>query len=437
MEDNIEFFKESIKGFVKTYDSLTKKKDHKPGEKRISTGGAVLGIEERLALLDSVFDLWLTGGPKVTEFEKSFSSFVGAKYSMMTNSGSSANLLAFSALTSPSLRERRIKKGDEVITVAAGFPTTVNPIIQFGAVPVFVDITLPSFNINIHRMKEALSPKTKAVMIAHTLGNPFDVREVGKFCKENNLWLIEDCCDSLGSTWGAHHVGSFGDIATYSFFPAHQITTGEGGMVTTDSPKLKRIIESFRDWGKACWCGPGQDNCCGQRFCIKSGDLPLGYDHKYTFTHVGYNLKVTEMQGALGLAQMQKLPKFIEARRRNHKHLFNALYESKYFVLQEADEHTLPSWFGFLMGIVKQAPFTRKEFIDYLESKNIQTRMLFGGNLTKHPGYEGVNYRVVGDLMMSDFVMENALWIGCNPTISLPEIGYMVETIKEFTAKYD
>jgi CDP-6-deoxy-D-xylo-4-hexulose-3-dehydrase len=413
-----------------------------PGISKVTTGGAVFGPEEPKALVEVALRMWLTAGPKAQEFEKNFSKYLGVKHTLLTNSGSSANLLAFSALTCENLGKRRIKQGDEVITIAAGFPTTVNPIIQYGAVPVFVDIELSTLNIDTKYLEMAYSGKTKAVMIAHTLGNPFNLQKVKDFCDEHNLWLIEDCCDALGAEYDGRKVGSFGDLATFSFFPAHQITMGEGGAVVTNNPKLKKNAESFRDWGKACWCPPGTDNCCGARHCMKLGELPFGYDHKYVFTNLGYNLKVTEMQAAIGVEQLKKVEQFRQIRVVNNYTLKSLLYSKPYIRLQEKlYSVTSSSPFGCAITVEEDVPFTRVEFVKFLEDNQIQTRMLFGGNLTKHPAYlqakkDGREFRVVGDLKNTNYVMDNTFWIGVHQGIT-PEMNqYQVDKITEFLERY-
>jgi len=395
------------KYFVRNYYNFAHKHDpFEPGKSRIPYAGRVYDEKEMINLVDSSLDFWLTAGRYAEKFEKEFAKFLGVKHCSLTNSGSSANLLAFMALTSPKLGDRRIKKGDEVITVAAGFPTTVAPIIQYGAIPVFVDVTLPTYNIDCDLLQAALSPKTKAVMLAHTLGNPFNINRVLAFCQKHDLWLIEDTCDALGSTYNStlHTpysipqtpnstqptlVGSFGHLSTFSFYPAHHITMGEGGAVCTNDLELKRIVESFRDWGRDCWCAPGKDNTCGKRFSQQLGDLPYGYDHKYVYSHFGYNLKVTDMQAAIGCAQIEKLPAFIEARKKNFKLLYEGLkvLEDR-FIFPEATPNSDPSWFGFLLTVREDAGFTRDEIVKHLEEHNIQTRMLFSGNIIKHPCFD-------------------------------------------------
>ncbi len=351
----------------------------------------------------------------------------------MVNSGSSANLVALSCLTSPSLGERHLKKGDEVITVAAGFPTTVNPIIQNGLVPVFVDVTIPTYDVDVTQLEEALSKRTRVVMLAHTLGNPFNLAAVSEFAHKHHLWLVEDCCDALGATYNGRPVGTFGDLATVSFYPAHHITTGEGGCVLTQSPRLKKLADFFRDWGRDCWCDPGKDNTCGKRFEWQLGGLPCGYDHKYTYSHIGYNLKATDMQAAVGLAQLSKLPGFIEARRRNFRTLQSGLADlQEFLILPEATHGANPSWFGFPIAVRPEAPFTRDELVHYLEEHKIGTRLLFAGNLLRQPAYKDIAHRTIGDLPNSDFVMDRVFWIGVYPGLNEQMMNYVVDTFHQF-----
>jgi CDP-6-deoxy-D-xylo-4-hexulose-3-dehydrase len=407
-----------------------------PGETPVPVSGKVIDGGDVSSMVDSVLDLWFTTGRFAEDFERKLARFVGVRCASLVNSGSSANLLAVSALTSPKLGERRLKPGDEVITVAAAFPTTVNPIIQNRLVPVFVDVTLPSCEIDVSQLEAARSEKTKAVMIAHTLGNVFDLDAVTDFVKKHNLWLIEDCCDALGSTWKGRHVGTFGDIATVSFYPAHHITMGEGGAVLTGKPALQTIIESFRDWGRDCWCHTGKDNTCGKRFEWQLGSLPCGYDHKYTYSHIGYNLKATDMQAALGSSQIEKLPHFIERRRENFRYLYAALKPMEEFLLlPEATPGSDPSWFGFPIGVRKDAPFTREELTRALEAQKIGTRLLFGGNLLRQPAYEGCEYRAIGDLPNTDFVMNRVFWIGVYPGLTKRMIDFVAATVSAFIAQ--
>jgi CDP-4-dehydro-6-deoxyglucose reductase, E1 len=402
-----------------------------PGETNVPVAGRVFDAAEMRLLVDSALDFWLTTGRFADRFEHEFARWFGIRECVLVNSGSSANLLAVSALTSPKLGERRLRPGDEVITVAAGFPTTVNPIFQNGLVPVFVDVTVPTYNVDVSQLDAALSPRSRAVMLAHTLGNPFDLEAVSGFAKRHGLWLIEDCCDAVGSTYRGRKVGTFGDLATTSFYPAHHITMGEGGSVLTNQPLLRTLVESFRDWGRDCWCAPGKDNTCGKRFDWQLGELPSGYDHKYTYSHVGYNLKLTDMQAAIGVAQLQKLDGFIETRRRNARALEEGLRElEEFFVLPQATPGSDPSWFGFPLAVRPEAPFSRNQVIRHLEECKIATRLLFGGNLTRQPAYEGCAYRVVGDLTNTDFVMNQVFWIGVYPGISGEMLEYTLETFR-------
>ncbi len=407
-----------------------------PGETLIPASGKVFDEQELINLVDSALDFWLTAGRFAQEFEREFARFFSMRYAILTNSGSSANLLALSALTSPKLKDRRLKPGDEVITVATGFPTTVNPIIQSRLTPVFVDVELGTYNIDVTHLEEAVSEKTRAIVLAHTLGNPFNVERVLDVVRKYNLYLIEDICDAVGSRYKGQLVGTFGDLATVSFYPAHHITMGEGGAVLTNSPLLKKIVRSFRDWGRDCWCDPGKDNTCGKRFGWQLGDLPYGYDHKYIYSHIGYNLKLTDMQAAVGLAQLKKLPKFIEARQRNFQLLYEGLkpYE-EYFILPKVLPEAEPSWFGFPLTIRENAGFTRRKLVTYLEDNRIATRMLFGGNLVRQPAYSEVKYRQVGDLRNADFVMNNTFWIGLYPGITEEMIDFVIRRIDDFVKK--
>ena len=404
-----------------------------PSETPIPTSGRVFDAADLRYLVDSSLDFWLTTGRFAEQFERELARFVGLRHAMLVNSGSSANLLAVTCLTSRTLGDHRLQPGDEVITVAAGFPTTVNPIIQNQLVPVFVDVTLPSYNVDVTQLEAALSERTRAVFLAHTLGNPFDLEAVTDFARRHGLWLIEDCCDALGSTYQGRMVGGFGDLATVSFYPAHHITTGEGGCVLTDNSRLKVLVESFRDWGRDCWCEPGKDNSCGRRHEWQLGELPAGYDHKYTYSHIGYNLKLTDMQAAVGVAQMGKLPAFGEARRRNFGLLYQGLRDlEEQFILPQATPSSDPSWFGFPITIRPGAGFTRRELLGYLENRKIATRLLFGGNLLRQPAYAGVRHRVAGSLDNTDLVMNNAFWIGSYPGITGEMIDYVVETFHAF-----
>jgi CDP-6-deoxy-D-xylo-4-hexulose-3-dehydrase len=408
------------------------------GASAVPVSGKVIDAADMSAVVDSALDGWFTTGRWAREFERKLARFVGVRSASLVNSGSSANLVALSALTSPKLGERQLKPGDEVITVAAGFPTTVNPIFQNRLVPVFIDVTLPTYEIDVTKLEAARSEKTRAVMIAHTLGNVFDLDAVVAFCKTHNLWLIEDCCDALGSTYKGQKVGTFGDIATVSFYPAHHITMGEGGAVLTDKPALQVLIDSFRDWGRDCWCEPGVDNTCGKRFDWQLGSLPCGYDHKYTYSHVGYNLKATDMQAALGVSQMDKLPHFIERRKENFAYLKSALKDLEdVLILPEATPDSDPSWFGFPIAVKEDAGFTRDQMTRALDAAKIGTRNIFAGNLIRQPAYEGWEYRVVGVLTNTDFVMNNVFWVGTFPGLTTEMLDYIAETMVDFvkTAK--
>jgi CDP-4-dehydro-6-deoxyglucose reductase, E1 len=404
-----------------------------PGQTPVPVSGRVFDASELQHLTDAALDFWLTTGRFAAQFEDDFARFFGLRHAILVNSGSSANLLALSCLTSPALGDRRLRPGDEVITLAAGFPTTVNPIVQNRLVPVFVDVTLPTYNIDVAQLEAARSGRTRAIILAHTLGNPFNLDAVTGFARKHKLWLIEDCCDALGAAYGGKLVGTFGDLATVSFYPAHHITMGEGGCVLTDDPELKRAVESFRDWGRDCWCDPGQDNTCGKRFDWQLGNLPHGYDHKYTHSHIGYNLKATDLQAAVGVAQLRKLPEFIAARRRNFAALYAGLSDLREFlVLPEAQPGSEPSWFGFPLAVRPEAPFTREGLLRHLNQRKIGTRLLFAGNLVRQPAYGEVAYRTVGALPNSDFVMTQAFWIGVYPGLSQPMLAYAVATIHEF-----
>jgi len=400
------------------------------GETAVPVSGKVFDATELQYLVDASLDFWLTTGRFAAQFEREFARFFGVRHALLVNSGSSANLLALSCLTSPKLGERALRPGDEVITVATGFPTTVNPIIQNQLVPVFVDVHIPTYNIDVSQLDAALSERTRAIMIAHTLGNPFDLDAVVSFAKLHDLWLIEDCCDAVGATYNGRMLGTFGDLATVSFYPAHHITMGEGGCVLTNSAKLKTLVESFRDWGRDCWCEPGKDNTCGKRFEWQLGELPCGYDHKYTYSHIGYNLKVTDMQAAVGVAQLAKLPDFIAARRRNYDLLHLGLQSlSEFFILPEATAQSDPSWFGFPIAVRSDAHFSRNDIVYYLESHKVATRLLFGGNLVRQPAYSGLHYRQVGSLVNADFVMNQVFWIGLYPALTVEMVNYMNDTL--------
>jgi CDP-6-deoxy-D-xylo-4-hexulose-3-dehydrase len=404
-----------------------------PGLSVVPPSGKVMGAQELKNMVEASLDGWLTTGRFNAEFEKKLAAFIGVKHLITVNSGSSANLVAFSALTSPKLGARAIQKGDEVIGVAAGFPTTVNPILQFGAVPVFVDVDPLTHNIDASKMEAAIGPKTKAVMLAHSLGNPFNLDVVMALCKKYNLWLVEDCCDALGTTYRGQMVGTFGDIATLSFYPAHHITMGEGGAVFTNNEELKTIAESFRDWGRDCYCQPGKDNTCGKRFCQQLGDLPYGYDHKYTYSHLGYNLKITDMQAACGLAQLEKAPQFIQARKDNFAFLKERLKDCEEFVnLPQATEHSDPSWFGFPITLKDNCPVTRLDLLTYLDQNKIGSRLLFAGNLTRQPYMAGAQYRISGDLKNTDNVMNHTFWIGVQPALTREMLEFAAQKIEMY-----
>ncbi len=404
-----------------------------PGVTPVPVSGKVIGGAELRNMVDASLDGWLTTGRFNAEFEKKLAAYLGIKYVITVNSGSSANLVAFSALTSPRLGERAIRPGDEIISVAAGFPTTVNPILQFGAVPVFVDVDLATHNIDANKIEAALSSSTKAVMLAHSLGNPFNLELVTSLCRKHKLWLVEDCCDALGATYKGQQVGTFGDIGTLSFYPAHHITMGEGGAVFTNNAELKLIAESFRDWGRDCYCPPGKDNTCNKRFCWKLGDLPEGYDHKYTYSHLGYNLKITDMQAACALAQLDRLTEFISTRRANFSYLKARLKSCETFLhLPEATPHSDPSWFGFPLVIKESSGVKRVDLINYLEQHKIGTRLLFAGNLTRQPYMAGKRYRVSGDLSNTDIVMNQTFWLGVFPGLTTEHLDFIVEKLEEF-----
>jgi len=438
--DQREQLKLEILHKIKDYYELV----HKPiqikpfieGKSRVNYAGRVFDEKEIQYLVDSSLDFWLTYGDYSKKFERKLAEFLNVKWVLLVSSGSSANLLAFYALTSPLLEERQIRRGDEVITVAAGFPTTIGPIVQYGAIPVFVDMELTYANIDINELEKAISPKTKAVMLAHTLGNPFNIRAVKEFCDKHNLWLIEDNCDALGSLYEGKPTGTWGDIGTSSFYPPHHITMGEGGAVYTNNPLLKKIMLSLRDWGRDCWCESGVDNTCGQRFSQQFGRLPKGYDHKYVYSHFGFNLKATEMQAAIGCAQLEKLPSFIEKRKENYRKLYDGLKDIKEFIFVEAQPQSDPSWFGFMITLRDEVNFTRNDIVEYLENNNIQTRNLFAGNITKHPIFDSLelnkDYRIVDNLKVTDKIMNDSFWIGVYPGMSEGAINYMIKTIREF-----
>lgn len=425
-------------------EAHAQKPEFEEGKTFMNYGGRYYDDEEMVNLVDSSLDFWLTAGPWAHKFETRLAKWLGVKHCAVTNSGSSANLLAFYALTSPKLGERAIKRGDEVITVAAGFPTTVNPIIQFGAVPVFVDVKMSTFDIDESQLEAAYSPKVKAVMLAHSLGNPFNLKAVKAFCEKHNLWLIEDNCDALGSEYTIDGVtkktGTWGHIGTSSFYPPHHMTMGEGGAVYTDDPLLDKIVRSFRDWGRDCWCVGGVDNTCKMRFTGKFGELPEGYDHKYVYSHFGFNLKITDMQAAIGCAQLEKLDRIVEARRKNWQTLYEGLKDLPQLMMPELEESSNPSWFGFLIAVRPEAGFTRNELTGFLENRKIQTRNLFAGNLLRHPAFDemrksGEGYRVVGELKNTDFVMNNGFWIGVYPGMSAPMLQWMITSIREYCGR--
>jgi len=421
-----------ITGLVQEFADLKyTEKTFKPGRSVVPPSGKVMGATELQYMVDASLDGWLTAGRFNRKFEKKLSEFIGIKHLITVNSGSSANLVAFATLTSPKLGDRAIKKSDEVIGVAAGFPTTVNPIVQFGAIPVFVDVDLETHNVNADLIEAAITPKTKAIMLAHTLGNPYNLEKVKRLCDKYNLWLVEDCCDALGAKYNDQHVGTFGDIATCSFYPAHHITMGEGGAVFTNSSELITIAESFRDWGRDCYCDPGCDNTCEKRFEQQLGSLPKGYDHKYTYSHLGYNLKISDMQAACGLAQLKRLPEFIKKRNKNFSYLKRKLSSLTEFIdLPKATQNSEPSWFGF--PITLKENIDRVELTQYLDNHKIGTRLLFAGNLTKQPYFQDIEYRVVGELFNTDITMNQTLWLGIYPGLDLAQLDYITEKMEEF-----
>jgi len=425
--------REILRLVAKYYDEALSSFEFTPGETPVPVAGRTYDAEDLVHLVDASLDFWLTAGRFAAQFEREFARYMKVRHAILCNSGSSANLLALSALTSSRLRGKRLKPGDEVITVAAGFPTTVNPIFQNSLVPVFLDIELETCNIDTTDLERAITPRTRAIMIAHTLGNPFDLDAVLEVTKQHNLWLIEDNCDALGTTYKGKLTGSFGDLATSSFYPAHHITMGEGGCVLTNRPTLKVIVESFRDWGRDCWCEPGKDNTCGKRFAWKMGDLPEGYDHKYIYSHIGFNLKVTDMQAAIGVSQLKKLPHFTKVRKRNWQLLYDGLKQfEEYLILPRATAGSDPSWFGFVITVRPGAPFTRNEMVRYLESRKVATRLLFSGNLTRQPAYRDQIYRVVGELKNTNIATDQTFWIGVYPGVTEPMTDYAVDVVAEF-----
>lgn len=442
--NKLENLKQEILDKVKEYHNLKfgEKKEFVEEETYVNYGGRFFDEKEMINLVDSSLDFWLTSGPWVKEFETKMAEYLGIKFCSLTNSGSSANLLAFMALTSQELGDRRIKRGDEIITVAAGFPTTITPAIQYGAIPVFVDVTVPEYNIDVNELEKALSTKTKAVMIAHTLGNPFNLKAVKEFCDKHNLWLVEDNCDALGTEYYIDgewkKSGTIGHIGTSSFYPPHHMTMGEGGAVYTNDPLLNRLIKSFRDWGRDCWCESGHDDTCHQRFTKQYGELPLGYDHKYVYSHFGYNLKVTDMQAAIGVAQLEKLPQIVEARRKNWNRLYDGLKDlGDKLILPQPEENSKPSWFGFLISVKEGTGKSRVELAKFLEANKIQTRNLFAGNILKHPAFDemrktGEGFRVVGDLKNTDFIMNNTIWVGVYPGMTDEMLDFMIKKIREY-----
>jgi CDP-6-deoxy-D-xylo-4-hexulose-3-dehydrase len=434
MKNTLETLRSEIAALVSSYaKEQYKVKAFVPGETVIPPSGKLLGEEELQNMVAASLDGWLTTGRFNAEFEKKLAAFLGVKYCLSVNSGSSANLVAFSTLTSPKLGDRAIKKGDEVIGVAAGFPTTVNPIIQFGAIPVFVDVDIKTHNVNADLIEAAITPKTKAIMLAHALGNPFNLEKVVDLCKKYNLWLVEDTCDALGAEYNGQKCGTFGDIGTLSFYPAHHMTMGEGGAVFMNNPELKVIAESFRDWGRDCYCAPGCDNTCGCRFEQKHGDLPYGYDHKYVYSHSGYNLKITDMQAACGLAQLEKLEFFIQRRRENYTYLKSRLVKlSEVLELPEPTPNSNPSWFGFPLTLKPEAGVTRVELTRFLDDNKIGSRLLFAGNLLKQPYFKDVQYRVVGDLTNTDITMNNTFWIGLQPALTQEHLDFVADKLEEF-----
>ena len=426
--------RKQISGLVDEYAALAlAPQPFIPRESLVPPSGKKLGAKELKNMVEASLDGWLTTGRFNDEFEKRLAAFIGVKDLITVNSGSSANLIAFSTLTSPKLGDRAIRPGDEVIGVAAGFPTTVNPILQFGAIPVFVDVEIGTYNIDVSKVEAAIGPRTKAIMLAHTLGNPFNLQVIIDLCRKHSLWLIEDCCDALGSTYKGQHVGTFGDIGTLSFYPAHHITMGEGGAVFTNNSDLRQIAESFRDWGRDCYCAPGKDNTCGRRFCQKLGNLPEGYDHKYTYSHLGYNFKITDMQAACGLAQVDRVEEFVRQRKINFTFIQDQLADcSEFLILPEITPDSNPSWFGFPITLRDAANISRVSLLEYLDQEKVGTRLLFAGNLTKQPYMIGRNYRIAGSLANTDIILDNTFWIGLHPALTTEMLEYSTSKIKAF-----
>jgi CDP-6-deoxy-D-xylo-4-hexulose-3-dehydrase len=425
---------------VKLLYLLSKRKEKFiPGKTNVPYAGRVYDEKEMITLIESALEFWLTAGRYAKEFEYNFAKFLGVKHCLLTNSGSSANLLAISALTSPKLGRRCLQSGDEVVTVACAFPTTVNPIIQNKLIPVFLDVEMGTYNIRPNKIEDALSEKTKAIFVAHTLGNPFDLEKIMDIAQKNNLWVIEDNCDALGSRYNGRYTGTFGHIATFSFYPAHHMTMGEGGALVTNDIQLKRLIESFRDWGRDCWCEPGCDNTCGKRFRWQLGTLPHGYDHKYIYSHIGYNLKITDMQAAVGIEQLRKLPKFIKLRKKNWTILYEGIrrYED-YFIIPEVTERSDPSWFGFMLTVREDSPFSKNQIVNYLENHKIATRSLFAGNILRHPAYQyqEIKYRISGSLKNTDYIMNNSFWIGVYPGLDEDRMNYVLNVFRAFMKKF-
>lgn len=428
---------ESLRNLILSYvsqfgEAHSVQKPFIAGRDPVPVSGKVLTASDYVSLVGASLDGWLTYGEHAAKFERALAQYVGARSALLVNSGSSANLVALSALTSPKLADKRLQRGDEVITVAMGFPTTVNPIIQNGLVPVFVDVTIPTYDAVIHQVEEAVSSKTRAIMMAHTLGNPFDVDAILEICRRHNLWLIEDNCDALGSTYKGKRTGSFGDLATVSFYPAHHITTGEGGAILSKSPLVRRQLESFRDWGRDCYCATGQDNTCQKRFAWQLGSLPDGYDHKYVYSHIGYNLKGTDIQAALGVTQLEKIHEFHAARKKNFVYLLEAFKEVEDFILPQATAESDPSWFGFPITLRDESPINREELLRFLDSRLIGTRLMFAGNILRQPGYTNIEHRVVGSLENADRIMRRSFWLGVYPGLSQPMLEYVVNNVLEY-----